>query len=130
MWAAGKAGSITWLQFGPRHVVADRRSGTKEVGQHALHLDCPWRWVEAWGETRADDHADHAGLGHLGESSPVCVSVAADDHGAIVLGFHDGSRLLVEPDLEDTSDEWWRLFEPSRDTPHFVVGPTGIEPGR
>ena len=128
MWAAGLAGPIAWFQFGSRRVVPNPRTGgTKEVGEYALHVDCPWRWVEAWGDSRADHHAEHGGLAHLGHPPPICNGASATDRGAIELSFNDGSRLLVEPDLEEDTEEWWRLLQPSVDAPHFVVGSSGIE---
>jgi hypothetical protein len=40
------------------------------------------------------------------------------------LEFAGGERLQVEPGEPDRL-EYWRLFQPGLDRPHFVVGPSG-----
>jgi hypothetical protein len=128
MWAAGSAGGILWLQFGDRQLTVDYRGQPKEVGAIALHISCAWRWLEAWGSERADHHADHQELNHLGQTLPVVDHIMVGERGLFSLGFLDGSRLVVEPDLGEPSEEWWRIFNPGDTSAHFVVGSDGIEP--
>jgi len=39
----GRATNLLWLHFGELHEVSDRRGGTKDVGDWAVHIQCPWR---------------------------------------------------------------------------------------
>jgi hypothetical protein len=125
MWASGLAASMLWLQFGQELVARDHRGKARTVGRHALHIDCPWQWLEASGDVRADHDFSHEELVVLGGARPVCESVQADERGGFRLRFADGSTLVVEPDT--AAEEYWRLLEPGRDTPHFVVGANGVE---
>lgn len=124
MWAAGLAG-IVWLQFGDERVTV----GLKEpriVGTHALHISSPWEWREKWGDVRADHHSDRAALERLGNTRPVCVAIDPKEDGGVTLLFEDASTLEIEAGTAD-QDEFWRVFEPWQETPHFVVGPAGVE---
>jgi hypothetical protein len=125
MWAAGLAGDILWLHFGGEHLVVDMRGEPRTVGSHALHVSSSWQWVEAWGDVRADYHFAHAELEFLGAKRPICEAVAADDNGGFQLRFADQSVLCVE--AEGNAEEYWRVFAPSREAPHFVVGAHGVE---
>jgi len=127
LWAAGRAGSITWLHFGERHTVADSRSGTKVVGSYALHLDCPWSWTRSWGDLVADQDTEHDELESLDLLPVPPTAVEAGDDGSFRLSFGDGSTLSVEPEPGAEIEEYWRFFEPHRETRHFVVGPNGVE---
>ncbi len=56
---------------------------------------------------------------------PAVTVIAVDENriGDLVIGFSDGSKLEVYGC--GTDDEFWRLFEPREDTPHYVVGTYG-----
>ena len=128
MWAAGRAG-IVWFQFGADRATIDRRGNPRAVGTFALHITCPWRWLEPWGDVRADDQREHADLVMLGQERLQCVAVTAGESGGFCLTFSDRSTLIVEPDdgaSEGDDDEYWRLFSPGQDTAHFVIGRHGI----
>jgi hypothetical protein len=43
------------------------------------------------------------------------------------MDFAGGEQLLVEPEGRGCL-EYWRLFQPGTDAPHFVVGPAGADP--
>ena len=126
LWRIGRAG-IVWFQFGDRRVVPAVRGGSKEVGEFALHLGCPWRLVGSDGELLASDDSDLDVLAKLASPPFLCSTVRSCEGGAFVLGFAGGERLHVEPDdLE--CEEYWRLFQPYSGEPHLVVGPAGIDP--
>ena len=122
MWSAGLAGDLLWLQFGQERITIDLAGIPRTVGAHALHVSAPWRWVEAWGDVRADHCSSAAELGRLGTDRPICENILAQDSGTLQLRFSDGSCLHVEA---EGNDEYWRLLQPGRDDPHFVVGPWG-----
>jgi hypothetical protein len=128
LWAVGRAGSLAWFHFGGHHVVPDRRIGIKDVGDYALHIDCAWTMTTSpYGQTLATDESSTEELAALDDLNLTCDEVSADDRGGFVLRFASGHLLTVAPD-DDEAEEYWRLFEPHRATPHFVVGAAGIEP--
>jgi hypothetical protein len=45
LWAAGRAFTLEWFQFGDRITVQNHRGEPKEVGTYALHVDCAWRLI-------------------------------------------------------------------------------------
>jgi len=130
LWAIGRAGGVTWFQFGERRLVRTKRGESKEVGTYALHLQCPWTWRRSWGEVIADQDMGDEELASMPLTPVTCHGGEGRDDGAFRLTFDDGSRLLVEPvpmQQPDEYDEFWRLVQPSTSRAHFVVRPTGID---
>jgi hypothetical protein len=125
LWSAGRAG-IVWFQFGSRRTVRGLRGKTKEVGELALHLNCPWRLLGPEGKLLACDHSEPEVLAGLASPPLLCSTVRVGQGGAFELEFAGGERLLAEPEDPD-SEEFWRLFSPYSGRPHFVVGPAGID---
>ena len=126
LWSVGRAG-IVWFQFGSRWIVPAARGGAKEVGELALHLGCPWRLIGPDSELLACDESEPKVLAGLASPPLHCSTARAWEGGAFELEFAGGERLRVEPDDPDCV-EYWRLFSPCSDRPHFVVGPAGIDP--
>ena len=154
LWSAGRAADLEWFQFGAQHVVvvgAGKAKGMeKTVGDFALHVQCAWRiagpngivvgsrdrYVPAgdsdgasgdwdWdrpGANRCDERIDAWFHG----SAYVVRSVAADTLGGLSLGLPDGFTLDVFPD-DSHIGEHWRLLQPGRATPHFVIRGDGID---
>ena len=108
-------------------MVPDRRSGSKDVGSYALHVDCPWYWTTKWGDVLADNESDHAEVSALPLLPVTPRAVEVQDDGSFSMTFDDDSHLSVEPDPAPDVEEYWRLFEPHLETRHFVVGPSGVE---
>lgn len=145
LWASGRAADLQWFQFGKRRKVKTVRGGEKQVGEYALHIQCPWRIT----------HGDHivVGSGDLyypaleidgpqenfvwdvqganrrdkritelfqGENRQFLVKdIQADQAGRFVVVLDDDHALEVFPD-DSLIDEHWRIFKPSEETPHFV----------
>jgi len=128
VWAAGRAASLLWLQIGDRHVVPTRNGGSKTVGTFALHIDCPWSWTQN-DDVIANQDSDLGQLNELLSTPVVCERICARDNGSFELIFNNDSKLVVsvEADADPSADEYWRFFESTTDTPHFVVGSRGVE---
>jgi hypothetical protein len=126
LWGVGRAG-VAWFQFGSRRAVQTARGGTKEVGDLALHLACPWRLVGPAGEVLACDESGPEVFTVLGSPPLLCSGVRAWEGGAFELEFAGGERLQVGPG-DPHCEEYWRLFQPGSGERHFVVGPAGIDP--
>jgi hypothetical protein len=126
MWAVGRAGSLEWFQFGTPRIVHNFRGGSKEVGEYALHLDCPWQLLGPAGLVIATDQSEPELLSHVGSQTLVCEKVSGSEDGGASLQFAGGWLLVVEPGDPDDL-EYWRLFRPGTEGPHVVVGPVRVE---
>jgi hypothetical protein len=125
LWAVGRAGSLEWFQFGGPRTVPTLRGGTKEVGEFALHLDCPWRLVGPNGLAGSDE-SQRESLAVIGQPPLVCESASAVGNGGAAIRFAGGWLLNVYAG-DPEALEFWRLFRPGADKSHFVVGPAGVE---
>jgi hypothetical protein len=123
LWGIGQAASLLWLQFGERHTVRAWRNGTKEVGSLALHVDCPWYWRRE-NQIIASWRSEFELVQRLVSAPIVCRKAIAQESGSFELQFDNEASFIatVEDHADPEADEYWRLFEPTRDTPHFVVG--------
>jgi hypothetical protein len=126
LWAVGRAGSLEWFQFGTRRIVPTTRNGSKEVGEYALHLDCPWRLVGPDGLVVATDDSEAELLAQVVSPPLVCAAVCGSEDGGAGLRFAGGWLLEVAPGAPDHL-EFWRLFRTGTGEPHFVVGAAGVE---
>lgn len=127
IWAAGCAANMLWLQIGERRVVKALSGGTKEVGTYALHIDCPWSW--ALSGRQIASHASHPDdLSQHFHLPAICLRVHAKDTGSFQLELDNDVifTVCVEADFDQEAREFWRLFEPSSNADHFVVGAGGI----
>ncbi len=147
LWSSGRSAGLQWFQFGARRTVTGFRGDMKEVGEHALHVQCAWRItrhdvvVAASGDTydeSSEQSADHSRQTHTrleervqqlfhGETRQFVVEqIKAGHAGAFSITLADGYALDVMPD--DSSDcEHWRLFKPYVERPHFIVTGAGLE---
>ncbi len=145
--AIGRAADLLWVQFGEWRTVPCRSGGTKQVGQWALHVQTSWRFAQAgrillglldlyatddaeatafdWnkdGQSRFDRIA--SGLNERFRNEEVVVEeVMCDAVGSVTLRLGGGLVFAIFPN--GSSDyperEFWRLFAPSTDGPHYVV---------
>lgn len=128
VWAVGRTAHMFWVAIGERRTVKAWGGGTKEVGEFALHIDCPWRWSSRTMAV-ADQDSSLDQLSNRLKSTVLCQRVSATSRGSLEITFSDGTTLSVPVDSHDTgieNEEMWRFFRPGTDEPHFVVGSQGI----
>lgn len=147
---------MLWLQFGDRSKRETQAGTMVDVGDYALHVSCPWRLVGPEGihaasgdyftpadrsvdpETFDWDGADgnwcDVRLGAFLEataSDPRSVTAtSADELGSVRLFLGEDFVLDVFPDsshADHVESEFWRLVQPAKGGPHFVVGSFGID---
>jgi hypothetical protein len=142
----GRAGNLLWLGLGEWREVPDHRGGARSVGQWAIHIQCDWGFSKSGSPivSSADyyvnfngsdlgDNWDVIGANRFDKRAaqlraafevipPRVVSIECDSVGGFSMHFDDISQLDVNPS-EEISEEFWRLFEPGTDGPHFVVPP-------
>jgi hypothetical protein len=137
MWGAHLAADMLTLQFGTRRLVSSRK-GPREVGEYALHLQIPWRFLQQHrillgsgdirlARERVRPTLLRERLQSTLESSPHVVSeFEVDAAGGFLLRMENGNALSAFPDESDRLEdsEWWRLFVPGG--AHFVVTSTGL----
>jgi hypothetical protein len=126
LWAIGRAGSLEWFQFGTKRIVPTLRGGKKEVGEIALHVDCPWRLLDAAGNLVASDESAREILSAVASPPLTCCGVSVRSPGHFTVDFLSGEQILVEA-VDEECLEYWRLFWPASEKPHFVIGPAGSE---
>lgn len=146
MWSGGRTVNLVWLQFGPKKIVTDR-TGEKEVGEFALHLQCFWRIRDkktilvASGDRfypRGDPYEETEdfdwtlpGVNRCDEKLDVLFqsrrlpylvvrSIKTDPYGGFSLQFRASIKLDVSPD-DTVNNEKWRIFRPYSGETHFVV---------
>jgi len=149
--AVGRVVGLVWLSFGASHEQQMHNGRTRVVGDWALHLSCPWRFVhcdtivlasgDLYCAPEGDDPCDlNAGQESRFDRLAVALndgctartriasSLRVDRVGGFSLSFQDGCAFDVFPDETRCGPdiEYWRLFRPGNDSPHFVW-PTGIE---
>lgn len=113
LWSVSRAADTLSLQFGGRHRTVTKRGAVRDVGDYALHIQCPCEVV-------SDGTAVSDIRGFIESRPPLkVVSVDDVDLGNIVLTFDDDVSLIVHPNLT-SSDEQWRLLRPGRAAAHLV----------
>jgi hypothetical protein len=149
----GRAADLEWFGFGQPREVPTRTGGMKTVRDRALHVQCAWRLVgpdgivtglgdlhvpagdpdvrpEGWspfdsgGQARLDERTLRL-RSEWAAAPPVVEVVSVDAFGGLRLQLTHGYGLEVWPD-DSLPDEYWRLFQPARGAPHFVVTGAGI----
>jgi hypothetical protein len=153
LWSAGRVADLEWFQFGARHTVKGFRGDEKEVGEYALHTQCPWRitgphgivvaFLDRFtprgnpekvgddfdpnqpGTTLCDERMD-AFFAQQGKTSLVAEQIKVGDWGTFSLALMGGFSLDVFPD-DSLSNEHWRFFRPYLEIPHLVVTGSGTE---
>jgi hypothetical protein len=141
--AIGRATNMLWLQFGEMREVPARGGGTKNVGDWALHIQCPWRlcrpgqivvgyhdfYYDLTGKPLDDwdkpghsrfDHAAAALRRQFETSPPLVDSATPDDVGGFTLRLSPDYQIDVFPTSGDDSTEHWRVFRPGDLDSHFV----------
>ena len=151
--AIGAAADMLWVHFGELTTVPTRSGGMKKVGEWALHLQCPWRFVRGgaivlassdfYYDAETGEHHDQDSdrdsvyarheklLSELVDGQKTTVlRIESIEAGAFEIRFAEDLKLSIMP-VHSTSGpkmESWRFFQPDRDGPHFVFEEEG-EPG-
>ena len=154
LWGAGRAADMLWLQFGARVGAPMARDPNREVGEYAVHVMCPWRLSGSSGVItgqndmyvpadpdvdESDFRWDKAGSSIVDhqlrrwiqahEQAPLrVVDISVDRCAGFILRFRHGIAFEIFPDafsMPHDTREHWRIFEPGRETPHFVVNNHG-----
>ncbi|MFO0330374.1 MAG: hypothetical protein ACK514_03420 [Bacteroidota bacterium] len=144
-----RAANMECLKFG-QHFITDKVDGQLNIGEFALHLQCPWRIVNGqkiligscdvyeqadqnakydpnfeW--DKADVNLRDKKIKELIEKEILTLEkVETDDLGGFELVFNNNFSLSTFPSIS-LEFEYWRLLD-NRSTPnkHFVVGGDGI----
>jgi len=152
LWGAARSANMEMFALGERVTRLDRKREDVEVGEYALHIQCPWRIIGPDGvivgsEDRnypEDENANWEKFdldgpsrcearmnGWLKEYSeaPLKVERVESDHtGGFELFLEHDFVLEVFPanSLRGEYSEHWRLFRPTKEG-HFVVAGHGVE---
>jgi hypothetical protein len=153
LWGCTRAADIACFQFGQRRKVLGWNGKEKEVGDWALHVESTWRIIQ--GDRVLVGRQDLYYPAEYDEDEPhpesfdwdrdpnrhdkLLDSFFKDETRELVVrevevGAAGSFRIILESDFSlevfpsDSLDgEHWRLFEPSKDGPHFVVTGEGVE---
>ena len=154
LWAAGRAGSMLWLQFGERVTHTVPGEGIREFGTYALHVSGAWRLSDPGGiitgsgdlftpvDPNADletfdwdvkgaswwDHQMEEFTAAFAVSPPVVERVHADRLGDARLLLSQGivfETFAHSSAADHLETEFWRLFQPASEAPHFIVDTNG-----
>lgn len=149
-----RAGDTLSIQLGPLRAMDDE-DGPREVGSHAIHVACPWRWcapdrvlvgsgdllTPADADVELEDYDwDEPGASWLDvrleelnaqlARTPLTVRHAARDAWlGLRLELDDASAIELFANSTPTghvSTEFWRVLRPGQDEPHWVTGTFGI----
>jgi hypothetical protein len=155
LWEFGRAASLEWFEFGQKRTVLTRKGVEKEVYEYALHVQCAWRiacpnkvvvgssdigfsrdgtyppddfdWDWPTGNWR--DHQTDVFLQEHGTPPLVVSSIEIGLAGGVRLLLGEEYVLELFPDASANDCEYWRLFQPGVDGPHFVVTSHGLDDG-
>ncbi len=151
MWSLGRTADLAWFEFGNRRTVKGHKGGEKEVGDYALHVQCPWRIASAdsivigrgdifctpeesneptpanfdWQKGNRFDRIVQQLAKH--ESGQFIVhAVEAGEAGSLAIELENGYTLEIFPH-DSESGEHWRFFKPYTEEPHLVFSGKGLQ---
>jgi hypothetical protein len=149
LWAFRRIADLAVFHFGEKAQVKTFQGETAEVGRYALHVQCAWRIaredsvVVGSGDLYApagittkqfrsdfDWKRDPTRLDELmgllfknGARQFLVRTVEVGVGSSLCLGLDSGLVLEIFPD-DSLCEEYWRLLQPGKDEPHFVVAGT------
>ncbi|MHB8647090.1 MAG: hypothetical protein ACYDAR_14970 [Thermomicrobiales bacterium] len=158
LWGSHRAADLQGFQFGERVPSMSRATKRRPaeavvVGEYALHVQCPWRIIEASrivvasvdlyyaaGEDPYKQYEDFdwdkqpnrrderiaALIVAWTEKPPTVESVKADTVGSLRIGLSQRYTLDVFP-ADSLGNEHWRLLANALKRKHFVVTGQGIK---
>jgi hypothetical protein len=148
-------GDMACFDFGSRRLVKGKSNGKEvQVGDYALHVQCPWRITledkiivgrgDMFGDillkqnnTPACDVDWNKGNTFdgivkeflLNESRQLMVQIVSVGHaGSLTILLEGNYRLEIFP-YDSSEDEHWRFFKPHAGEPHLVFTGEGIREG-
>lgn len=121
LWGIGQSADLTWFEFGNKRTVIDRRGNSKEVGEYAIHVQCPWRMSDGKSilHGSGDDNITDLNVSFVVES------VDINNLGGFTILLQSATTLTVFPDFQEDG-EYWRIFQPYTQHEHFVVTSSGV----
>ena len=153
LWRCLRAADMATFDFGKRRASLDFRGNPREVGDLALHVQCAWRITRGdrvvVGNNDLYYPADYVGEQNVvppdfdwsrnpnrrdrllsslfedGTKEFTVQTVEVCPAGNLYIPLSEGLCLDVFPN-DSSTDEYWRLFEPDKEGPHFVVTGGGI----
>jgi hypothetical protein len=153
LWSLGRAADLAWFEFGSRRSVKGWKGEEKEVGDYALHVQCPWRirlgdsivvgrgdifrTPEETNEPTPTDFDWQKGNRFdrvvielfQNESRQFTVQVVeAGEAGGLSIVLEGEYKLEIFPH-DSESDEHWRFFKPYTEEPHFIVSGETLQRG-
>ena len=153
LWRCSRAAEMATFDFGQRRASVNWKGEPREVGELALHVQCAWRIVRKdrvfvgsrdlyypaeyrdgdvvpdnfdWEQYPNRRDRLLASLFRTGTRQFTVSEVEVGTAGSlrIILSYDLSLDLFPHDSL---SEEHWRLFEPDKEGPHFVVTGRGIE---
>lgn len=147
LWRCTRAASMACFDLGASRKVKAFVGGAKDVGEFALHVQCPWRITHEdrivvasedvyypAGHRSGDqlpaefdwEHVSNLRDKRLSElfernESLIVEQMQVGSAGAVSICLSGGFVMEIFP--VDANVESWRLFEPGENKRHFVAGP-------
>jgi hypothetical protein len=153
LWRCLRAADMATFDFGQRRTSVNWKGDPREVGELALHVQCAWRIVqkdrivvgsrdlyypaeysdgdpvpENFDWERHPNRRDKllASLFEMGARRFTVSRVEVGTVGSLHIILSDDLSLDLFPH-DSLNAEHWRLFEPDKEGPHFVLTGRGIE---
>src|ERR1700674_3899295 len=154
LWRCYRTLDMALFDFGRRRKRLDSQGNTQEVGEFALHVQCPWRITQKeqvvvgsqdlYYPANYRDEEDvppefdwERDLNRLDKlvrsvfenamQGFIVQTIEVAAAGSLHIALSEDLSLDVLP-CDSLSHEYWRLFEPDQVEPHFVVTGNGIKP--
>ncbi|HDR9495163.1 TPA: hypothetical protein QDC04_006611 [Burkholderia stabilis] len=138
MGGINRAADMLTMQFGPMRQTTTRKGTLKWVGAWALHIQCNWQLrrendiVATQDDLRGSDDEARTTVARLDvllikHGQTTVERALGGESGQAWITLSAGMSLVIMPNgMADEED--WRLFEPSVDSPHFVIEGGRIAP--
>lgn len=152
---SGRSADLQWFDFGSNLTTVSTRNGeTKTVGEYVIDTECAWHiagpngiivgsrdrlypagedpykdllefdWDKT-GANRCDEKIKK--LFEERKNKPLFVqSLEANNWGGVKINLSENYTFEIFPD-DSLGGEYWRFYEPSKSSRHFVVTGQGIE---
>ena len=152
MWACRRAADLAAFHFGRQNKTFDLKGANTEVGDYALHVQCPWRIVrddrvivgsgDLYYSADISNEQDSAEFDwdrnsnrrdelirlffENGSKQFAVQRIAIGTAGSVQILLQERYFLEIFPD-KSLAREQWRLLKPDSGEPHFILTGAGIE---